>query len=259
MSEASKNLQRQEQIVHSLEFRPQMTALVEELAAEFGLSAATIRRDLGKLEAKGRIVRVMGGVRLLTMPIIARNFEERGGVNLERKTRIVNKAVEYIADNSVLILDNGTTSWLLAKKLKGKKNLTVITNSLPVVEVLSKDDEVRLLMPGGVFRRRNLDFIGSRMPEFFADIRADLAIMTCDAILPGQGVYKISEDSAILGRAMAQAAQQVFVIADHSKIGAHGVYRFLTPEKTGVLFTDSGVSRRIREQLKSAPYKIMYC
>ena len=260
MGESSKKLQRQDEIIHSLEFRRQMTATVEELAGEFALSPATIRRDLETLETRGRIVRVMGGVRLLPMyPVIARNFEERSGANLHEKMRIVEKAIEYIPDNSVLILDNGTTSWLLSKKLKGKKNLTVITSSLPIVETLGKDSEIRLMMPGGVFRQRNLDFIGSRIPEFFADINADIAIMTCDAIHPAQGVYKIDEASAILGRAMTGAARQVCIIADHSKIGAYGTFRFLTPEKIDTLFTGSGTPQTVKEQLKAGAFKTMYC
>ncbi|MDR2479771.1 MAG: DeoR/GlpR family DNA-binding transcription regulator [Treponema sp.] len=260
MGESSKKLQRQNQIMQSLEFRRQMTATVEELAAEFSLSPATIRRDLEKLETRGRIVRVMGGVRLLPMyPVVARNFEERSRINQPEKMRIVEKAIEYIPDNSVVILDNGTTSWLLSKKLKGKKNLTVITSSLPIVETLGKDNDIRLMMPGGVFRQRNLDFTGSRITEFFNDICADVAVMTCDSILPAKGVYKIDESSAILGHAMINAARQVFVVASHTKIGAYGTFRFLTPEKIGILFTGSGAPHNVTEQLKNGAFKTIYC
>jgi DeoR/GlpR family transcriptional regulator of sugar metabolism len=260
MGISSKKLQRQELILHSLEFRRQMTATVEELAAEFSLSPATIRRDLEMLESRGRIVRVIGGVRLLPgYPLIARNFEERSGNKLHEKVRIVDRALECISSNCVLILDNGTTSWHLARRLKGKKNLTVITSSLPIVETLGKDNDIRLVMPGGVFRQRNLDFIGSKTYEFFSDISADIAVMTCDAIRPGGGVYKIDESSAVLGRAMSASAQQVFVIADHTKIGAPGTYRFLKPEHIGILFTDSGAPRSVREQLDTVSFRVQYC
>ena len=260
MGESSKKLQRQDQIMQSLEFRAQMTATVQELAAEFSLSPATIRRDLEKLETKGRIVRVMGGVRLLPMyPVVARNFAERSSINLSEKKRIVEKAVEYIPDNSVVILDNGTTSWLLSKRLKGKKNLTVITSSLPIVETLGKDNDIRLIMPGGVFRQRNLDFTGSRITEFFAGICADIAVMTCDSILPAKGVYKIDQTSAILGQAMTGAARQVFVVAAHTKIGAYGTFRFLTPDKISILFSDSGAPHNVKEQLKTGAFKTIFC
>jgi len=233
---------------------------VEKLAAEFGLSEATIRRDLEELEQAGRIVRTRGGARLLRgLPEIAKKFEERGRLRLAEKSRVVAEAEKHIPPGSVVALDNGTTSWLLAKRLKTGKGITVATNSLPIVEELGIDLETQLLVSGGIFRARNLDLIGPRAVEFFADLAPDIAVVTCDAYKPGQGLYKLSDASADIARAMVAAAKRVFVIADHTKIGAPGSYRFLKPAEIELFFVDSAAPEETRKLLKGEPFKTFYC
>jgi DeoR family transcriptional regulator of aga operon/DeoR family fructose operon transcriptional repressor len=233
---------------------------VEELSAEFGISEATIRRDLGEMERTGRVIRVRGGARILTgLPDIARKFEERGRARLAEKTRIAAEAEKHIPDGGVVILDNGTTSWLLAKRLKSKKNLTVATSSLPIVEELGSAGDMRILLSGGIFRQRNLDFTGSRAIDFFRDLSADIAVMTCDAVKPFLGLYKLSDSSAAIARAMTAAARKIYVIADHSKIDASGTYRFLRPGEVDLFFMDSGAAEETRVKMKEGSFNVIYC
>lgn len=254
----SKKGSRQSRILAGLEIRDNVA--IEDLAAEFGISEATARRDLEDLETAGRIVRTRGGARLLSgLPEIAKKFGERSRIRLAEKTLIVNEAEKHIPPGSVVFLDNGTTGWLLAKRLKHKENLTVATNSLPVIEELGGAEDLRLLVSGGVFRRRNLDFTGPRAVEFFRDISADIAVITCDAFKPGLGLYKLSDSSADIARAMAASAKTVFLIADHTKIGAAGAYRYLKPEEVDVFFLDSGTPEDIRNIMKDEPFRIIYC
>jgi DeoR family transcriptional regulator of aga operon len=256
--ELNKKQARHRRILHGLETREQ--ASVEELTSEFSLSEATIRRDLEELEQAGHIIRVRGGARILTgLPGIAREFEERNRINMAEKKRIVCEVEKFISDNSVVSIDGGTTSWLLAKRLKGKKNLTVLTHSLSVAEELS-GAAVRLLVSGGLFRQRNLDFIGARVLSFYEEIRADIAVVVCDAIKPASGIYKLSEDSADIARTMSKAAERVFVIADHSKINAAGTYRCLRPENVDMLFMGGGVSEENLLTVKKSFFnKVVYC
>jgi DeoR/GlpR family transcriptional regulator of sugar metabolism len=256
--ELNKKESRHKRILRGLELREHTS--VEELTAEFGLSEATIRRDLDEMEQAGHIIRVRGGARILTgLPGIAREFEERNRILMAEKNRIVNEVEKYIADNSIISIDGGTTGWLLAKRLKTKKNLTVLSHSLPVIEEFG-GASVRLLASGGLFRHRNLDFIGARVLSFYQEISVNITVVTCDAVKPGAGIFKLSEDSAEVTRAMTGAAEQVFVISDHSKIGAAGVYRCLRPGDVDMLFMDSDVSEENRAALKqSFSHRIIYC
>jgi DeoR/GlpR family transcriptional regulator of sugar metabolism len=256
--ELNKKQTRHRRILRGLETREH--ASVEELTSEFSLSEATIRRDLEELEQAGHIIRIRGGARILTgLPRIAREFEERNRLHMAEKNRIVSEVEKFISDNMVISIDGGTTGWLLAKKLKEKKNLTVLTHSLPVAEELS-GAPVKLLVSGGFLRQRNIDFIGTRVLSFYEEISADIAIVVCDAIKPAFGIYKLSEDSAGIARTMSAAAERVFVIADHSKIGAVGTYRCLRPENVDMLFMDCGVSEENRVAVKkSFLNKVVYC
>jgi len=254
----NKKRSRQNKILLSLTRKDTVT--VEELAAEFGLSEATIRRDLEELEQEGRIVRTRGGARTLSgLPEIAKKFEERSRIRLEEKRTIVDEVEKRIPGGSVLILDNGTTSWLLAKRLKEKENLTVATNSLPIIEELGSAGDIKLFVAGGLFRPRNLDFIGIKAVDFFRDLYADIAVITCDSVRPGLGFYKISETSAEIARAMAASAKTVYVIADHSKIDASASFRFLKPEETDALFIDALTPEEDRRKMQEEIYTIIYC
>jgi DeoR/GlpR family transcriptional regulator of sugar metabolism len=258
LTELNKKQARHHRILRGLETREQ--ASVEELTAEFGLSEATIRRDLEEMEQTGRIIRVRGGARILSgLPGIIRKFGERSKANLDEKNRIVTEAEKHIPEGGVIILDNGTTSWLLAKRLKQRKNLTVITNSLPIVEELGEKRDIRILLSGGLFRQRNLDFIGAAAVRFFREISADIAVMTCDSVKPGLGVYKQSEESAEIGRAMTASAEKVYLIADHSKIGAAGTYRCLKPGEVDMFFMDRGAPEDPRAAMEKEYFTIVFC
>jgi DeoR/GlpR family transcriptional regulator of sugar metabolism len=254
----NKKRSRHNKILQSLDLGDNIA--IEELASEFGLSEATIRRDLEELEREGRIVRTRGGARTLSgLPEIAKKFEERSRIRLEEKKLIIDEIEELIPGGCVLTLDNGTTSWLLAKRLKQKKNLTVATHSLPIIEELGSAGDINLLVSGGIFRQRNLDFTGIKAVDFFRDIYADIAVITCDSVKPGLGFYKISEASAEIARAMAASAKTVYIIADHTKIDAAASFRFLKPEEADTFFTDSLTPEADRKKMSDECYTIVYC
>jgi DeoR/GlpR family transcriptional regulator of sugar metabolism len=254
----NKKRSRHNKILQSLDLGDSIA--IEDLAAEFGLSEATIRRDLEELEQEGRLVRTRGGARTLSgLPEIAKKFEERSRIRLDEKKHIIDEIEKHIPDGCVVTLDNGTTSWLLAKRLKQKKNLTVATNSLPIIEELGGAGDIKLLVAGGIFRQRNLDFTGIKAVDFFRDLYADIAVITCDSVKPGLGFYKISETSAEIARSMASSAKTVYIVADHSKIDAAGCFRYLKPEEADTFFTDSLTPEADRLKLKGECYTIIYC
>lgn len=254
----SKKKLRQNEILNCLGLKEDVS--VEELSEKYGMTEATIRRDLEELEQEGRLIRTHGGARIISDdPITAKNFKERRKTMLKEKEAIINKVAGMIPDGAVITLDNGTTSWLLAKNLKHKNNLTVITNSIQVLEELYDAQGIKLMMTGGTFRERNMDFIGVKAVDFLRDIYSDIAILTCDSVRPGFGFYKLSELSAEIAKAMVAHAKKIYVISDHSKVDANGPYRILSPNEVDIFFTDSNIPQADREKLNNEAYKTIYC
>lgn len=249
---------RQNDIFTNLQIKEE--ASVEELSAMYGICEATIRRDLEEMEHAGLIIRTHGGARFVSdIPRFAKKFEDRSKKMQEEKDAIVDEVAKRIPDGAVITLDNGTTSWLLAKRLKLKKNLTVATNSMQIMQELCSVEDMKLIVSGGTYRQRNMDIIGAKVVDFFRDIYADFAILTCDGVRAGLGSFKLSETSAEIGKAMVSSARSVFVIADHSKIDASGSFRFSFPDEVDVFFTDANTQNIEREKLKNECYKIVYC
>jgi DeoR family glycerol-3-phosphate regulon repressor len=115
------------------------------------------------------------------------------------------------------------------------------------------------MVSGGIFRERNLDFIGEDSCNFFRNISADVSVVSCDSIKPSLGIYKLSDTSAAVAQAMVAGARQVFVVADHSKINASGTFCFLRPNKDVLFFIDSGLPEEDRRALEKNDFKIKYC
>ncbi|MBS4208214.1 DeoR/GlpR family DNA-binding transcription regulator [Bacillus sp. FJAT-50079] len=254
----NKKKLRQLEILSYLEIMEEVS--VEELSIKHNISEVSIRRDLEELEQEGNLIRTHGGARrIIESPHIAKNFKERAERMLKEKELIVDRVAEMIPDGSTITLESGTTNWLLAKRLKRKKQLTVATSSIRIMEELYNAPDIKLLVTGGKFRERNMDFVGAKAVDFMKDFYSDLAIITCDSIRPGLGVYKLDEDSADIAKSIVSSAKQIYVVADHSKINANGPYRFLPSEKVDILFTDSNILPANKEKMKNECYKIIYC
>lgn len=254
----SKKRLRQNKIIDLLEKKKSLS--VEEMALSFEITEATIRRDLEVLEREGKIIRTHGGARIVQEdPSIAKPFGDRWKDMLEEKEAIVNKVAKVIPDGSVITLDNGTTAWLLAKQLKDKEELTVITNSLLITQELYDEEKIKLLMTGGTFRRRNFDFVGEKTVNFLREIYSDIAILTCDSFRPGLGFYKRSESSAEIAKAATEFTNKVYILADHTKINAEGSHKFTDSEQVEIFFTDSNILEKDKKLLKKERCNIFFC
>ena len=136
---------------------------VEDLARDLDVSAATIRRDLQQLDRAGVLTRVHGGAHLSGHGSgdgePERPFAEVAASHAADKDRVARKAAGTVRDGEVLLLDIGTTTMMLARHLRGRP-VTVMTSSLAVVDVLRDDEQVELVVLGGVLRRHYLSLVG---------------------------------------------------------------------------------------------------
>jgi DeoR/GlpR family transcriptional regulator of sugar metabolism len=231
---------------------------VATLADVLRASEATIRRDLCLLERDGLLIRTYGGARLMPQAsLVMRTFAEKRDRLFEEKVAVAGAAAQFVKPGAVVALDSGTTAWQVAVALTGVKPLTVLACSLPVIEQLGEAEGVTIHCAGGQFRLANLDFVGPATVQAFADLRADVAFISGDSMLPARGLFAADEPSAAVSAAIARSADRCIVVLDHSKLGADGHHRIIPCEAIDTLIVDSGLSDEARAQLGAQAFQLI--
>ncbi len=192
---------------------------VGELSEQFDVSEATIRRDLEELDGLGWVQRTHGGaVRVerasREMPILQR-MQENGS----EKGRIGQAAADLIQEGETIFFGSGTTVMEVARRLRREARLTVITNSLPVVNHLADYPNIELIVIGGMFRPSELSMVGHIAEHALGEFRADRVFMGMHAIDLRQGFTNDYLPETMTDRAILAIAPQVVVVADHLKFG----------------------------------------
>ncbi len=148
------------------------SARVRDLSAAFGVSEATIRQDLEKLESDGHINRQHGGAFLRAMPKQVQTLSLQHMENIEKKRKIGAKAASLVGDGETIILDAGSTTTEIAHNLLGRSSLIVITNALNIALMLGAVPGYAVHMPGGQFKAPTLSLSGDKAADYFQDVLA---------------------------------------------------------------------------------------
>ncbi|MBD1420543.1 DeoR/GlpR family DNA-binding transcription regulator [Sphingobacterium chuzhouense] len=211
-------IQRREKIVGLL--KEDGAAKVIDLANLFKVTEATIRQDLEKLEKEGLISRDHGGAYLRNIEDQVRNFSlAHQDDNIEKKERIALKCVELIENGDTIILDSGSTTTEIARKLKGIKNLTVITNALNIALLLGAEPGIEVIMTGGEFKPPTLSLTGQKAADFFKGINVQKLFLATAGVSLKAGLTYPSISDIVVKKAMVDAAEVTYLVADSSKIG----------------------------------------
>jgi DeoR/GlpR family transcriptional regulator of sugar metabolism len=227
------------------------------LARRLGVSGMTVRRDLAAMASAGRVIRTHGGAAPSDRITFDFQFLGRARENRAAKEAIAARAAKLINDGESVMLDSGTTTLALARRLKARKGLTVITTSLPIASELQFADGVQVLLLGGQVQRGAPDLAGALTESNLEGLHADVAFIGADGIDAGGSVYN---DSLAVGRMlgkMAESATRVFVVADSSKIGRTALLRFGNIRKWNGLITDTGLSGTLTLALKRAGVRVI--
>jgi DeoR/GlpR family transcriptional regulator of sugar metabolism len=226
MSEFISSTERQNGIVDLLTRQGRLS--VAEIVDQFEISEATARRDLEFLAEQGRLQRVHGGALSLKqappeLPILQREQEQMGF-----KHRIGLKAAALVSDGETVFLGSGTTVLEVARNLRSRRGLTVITNSLPVMNTFAGLSEINVIALGGMLRDSELSFIGHITEQALAEVRADKVIIGVHAISVESGLTNDYLPETMTDRAILKAGREVVVVADHTKVNAVAT-AFLAP------------------------------
>ncbi len=228
--------ERQNQILHYIE--QARRASVGTICERFAISEATARRDLGALAGQAKIQRVHGGALSLQHAPTELPVYQRMGQAADSKARIGRKAAELVSDGETVFLGSGTTVLEVARALGERRDLTVITNSLLVLNHLIDKPNITVIALGGQFRRSELSMIGVITEQALSALRADKVIIGIHAISAEEGLTNRDLAEAITDRHILQAGQQVIVVADHTKCGRVSTARVAPLSMLDILVTD---------------------
>lgn len=212
---------------------------VVALAVDLQVTPETIRRDLTGLERQGLLRRVHGGA----IPVTRLGFEpavsQRAEQMADEKDRIAKAALAELPAEGAVLIDAGTTTARIAEALPRDRELTVVTNSVPIALTLSVRPNLQLLVTGGRVRSRTLAGVGDWAVEALGRIRVDVAFLGANGISAEYGLTTPDQAEAATKRAMIAAARRAVVVSDHTKLGEDYFARFADLEEIDMIITDS--------------------
>lgn len=244
--------QRRDLIAHRIHERGRVQ--VADLMEEFELTDTSIRRDLSILEQKGIVRRVHGGAVSTSDGLQIAALEKRIIYNGAEKKQIGAAAAEYIQDRDVIIMDTGTSVLQVARhiseSLRQMGTLRIVTNSTLLLDEIGLWASPNLLLLGGIYLPEYWATVGPEVLESMRQISAHRAFLGCDGLTLDGGITSAHPLIAQAGREMAKRAEQVIVLADHSKLGKAGFIPIMPIDKIDILITDDLASEEIVNSLR---------
>ncbi|TDF95474.1 DeoR/GlpR family DNA-binding transcription regulator [Paenibacillus piri] len=198
--------------------RQNRTATIAALAKEFHVHEATIRRDLTEIEQNGLLKRTHGGVVMMEQCNLDEPpFMERSTQHLDQKMRIGKMAASLVQDGESIIIDSGTTTLHIARNLINRTNITVVTNDMNVAAELRDAPRIQVILTGGELSGYFLN--GMFTDHALRSLHVDKAFISPNALHPQHGLMHPEAWVVPAKQAMIQAAREMIVVADSSKIG----------------------------------------
>lgn len=229
-------IERRRKIISLLEEKSSVE--VPELSKIFNVTEETVRRDLEKLETDGMLRRTHGGAVAsdsinLDLPLKVREI-----TNIEGKRAIGIKVSQYIKDGDTIMLDSSSTALQVAERIKDKKKITVITNSVNIVTALANAKECSIISTGGILRESSMSFVGHLTESSIKNYNVDKAIISCHGIDMKKGITDSNEMEAEVKKAMLQAAEEAFLMVDYTKFNKVSFIKMLKIDSINTIFTD---------------------
>lgn len=248
--------ERQRRILTVLQGRS--TVETEALATQLGVSAETVRRDLGLMEQRGQLQRVHGGA--TSMSILTGqepSYAERAVEATAEKAAIGALAATLVPPGCTAFIDVGTTCLSVARALPHDLRATIATPSLLVAAELCKRRGVTVLVPGGQVRAGDLACSGADTIAFFCDLNAEIAFLGSGGVSPEAGLTDYHRDEVATKRAVIARAREVYVLADAAKFDTAGPYRVCDLQDLDGVITDRTPSPSFRRAAKKDGFAIL--
>jgi len=223
-------------------------AALSLLAAELKVSDSTMRRDLSLLEEEGVIRRTHGGAVFVSDRFSALNYAARESTAVAQKRAIGRATAALIRDGETILLDGGTTTFQVARHLL-TRSLQVVTNSLPIANVLSCASNIELIFVGGYIYPRTGVALGPITHQALASLNVGKAIISIAGVTE-EGLYNANVLMVEAEQQMMHSGDEVIVVADHSKFGKKALARLGGWDLVDRVVTDDGLAPKWRDAVR---------
>lgn len=230
---------------------------VGDLSAEFGVSESTIRRDLRELEQSGLLERTHGGALPTEGTLAEPSFAEKAVQNNEAKAAIARLAASMVRDGDSIILDAGTTTLQIARLLRHRRNLTVVTNAFHIAAELCDIPEIEVIVTGGTVRGNTLALVGPTAERNLAEVNVDLLFLGTNGVDIARGLTTPTQAEAAVKRCMIASARRVVVVADHTKFGKVAFATIAPVTAAHAIITERTLDPTVEADLVSAGIEVL--
>jgi DeoR family transcriptional regulator, aga operon transcriptional repressor len=255
MSDFNPTPERQKQILSLLAKRGRLR--VTEIVEQFSISEATARRDLESLAFQGKAQRVHGGIIAVEQAPPELPILERQGEQPDEKVLIGRATAGLILDGETVFLGSGTTVLEVARNIRNHKNLTVITNSLPVLNVLTGIKDITVISLGGMLRNSELSYIGHITEQALSEVRADKVVLGTRGVSLEHGLTNDYLEETLTDRAILKIGREVIIVADHTKVNRVSTALLAPLKSVNTFVTDQASDKKFIQSLKRHGIKVI--
>lgn len=231
-------------------------ASIQEAASLFHVTEETIRRDLKILEDQGLILKTHGGALLPDDIRTEPPLEIRESINIEGKNAIGRQAAALVRDGDTVLLDASTSSFYVAKHLKQKKGLTVITNAERIILELSACDKITLISTGGILRPKSLSCVGRAAETAISGYHADTVFFSCKGFSPRRGLTDSNEQESDIRKLMIKCSETAVFLCDHTKFDKVGYVTTARLEDVDYFISDANPPPDWEAEIKDKGIKL---
>ncbi|GAB4580162.1 MAG: DeoR/GlpR family DNA-binding transcription regulator [Anaerolineales bacterium] len=230
--------------------------LVTDLSQLLNVSEVTVRKDLDFLEAQGLLTRVHGGAVASGRGRLELHFGAREQQNLDEKRRIAQAAAALIQNGQRIFLDASTTALQVARLIKDRENLIVVTNGLYTALELVFCEGITTIVLGGMVRPRSSSLVGNLNADLLRRMRVDIGFFGAYSVTAKDGLMETDLDEATLKQSVVKVSGKVIGIADSSKFGTPSFSVFALPEEINLLITDAKAPPEMVENLRAQEVQV---
>lgn len=232
---------------------------LRELAGRVQTSEVTVRRDLRYLEGQGLLDRRHGGAVAVGALSHEPTYSDKAHLAEAEKSAIADEAAALVEDGDALVIGAGTTTQALARRLVRRSDLTVVTNSLLVAQALARARGVDVVMTGGTLRGSIFALVGSAAEQSLFGLRTARAFISGNGLTAERGLSTPNTLVAGVDRAIALAAEEIVVLADHTKVGVDTMVQTVPAARIDRLVTDDRADAQQLAGLRDAGVTITVC
>lgn len=245
--------ERRSQILKYIRDKRSVTS--DELIKFFKVTGETIRQDINYLSDQQQIIRTFGGA--MVREDSDKSLEQRAGINFELKMKIANEALKFIRPSDLIVMDAGSTLVEMARRIQTDSEVVVITNSLEIINQLSKVSGITVIGTGGKLRSKSMSFQGSNAENTLRSYNLNKAFISAEAVGLAEGIMDTNEAEASVKRCMIEASKEVTLLADHTKFSKMAHITVCSLDRVHRIITDDMTDQDIVDALRDKGIEVI--